>query len=148
MTEVSLRRMESSDLQAVAALEALGGDVHWSFQQLADELAKPISRYYVAHAPQARIVGYVGGYVLAPELQIANIVIHPEFRCRGIGRRLLEVLIKEAISEGCQKSTLEVRANNTHAQALYRAAGFVPTGRRPQPYQNPVDDGWLMEKSL
>jgi len=145
--DVTLKRMEVSNLPAVAELERLAGDVRWTEAQLSAELAKPISRYWIALSETDEIIGYTGGWLIPPELQMANIVIHPQFRCKGIGRRLLEVLIKDAESEGCHQGTLEVRASNAHAQSLYRAAGFKETSRRSQMYQNPVEDAVLMEKS-
>jgi ribosomal-protein-alanine N-acetyltransferase len=138
--------MTVDDLTAVAALEALGGDVHWSRAQLAEELGKKIARYFVATVPDQKIVGYVGGWIIVPELQVSNIVIHPEFRCKGIGRQLLETLIAQATIEGCRQSTLEVRRQNAHAQALYRAAGFLETSIREKMYEKPEDDAVLMEK--
>ena len=147
MDSVDVRKMESRDVGAVAELERLGGEVRWSQAQLAAELDKTISRYYVATTGPATVVGYVGGWVIAPELQVANIVIHPDFRCRGIGRRLLETLLTQAQQEGCTQSTLEVRRSNTHAQALYRAVGYHATGTRPKVYAN-NEDAILMEKIL
>lgn len=146
--EVAIAPMQESHLAQVAELERIAGDVRWSLGQVTAELAKPISRYYVAIDPVKQVVGYVGGWVVEPELQIANIVIHPDFRCRGLGRRLLQTLIQDAKAQGCSQATLEVRAGNAHAQALYRAAGFVENGRRPGLYQNPVEDGLLMEKTF
>ena len=137
--------MQEKEVDAVAALEQLAGDVRWSRAQLAAELSKPLARYYVA-AQAGTIMGYVGGWIIAPELQLANIVIHPEFRCRGIGRQLLEALIAQAKTEGCTHSTLEVRRGNTHAQALYRAVGFRETGTRPGIYAN-NEEAVLMEKT-
>jgi ribosomal-protein-alanine acetyltransferase len=145
--EVTLRQMAAMDLLDVAALERMAGDVHWSLAQFAAEFEKKLARYFVALGPNKTLVGYVGGWIIAPELQIANIVIDPEFRCRGIGRRLLEMLIAQAKQEGCDRSTLEVRRGNSHAQALYRAVGFVETGIRPQVYTQPDDDAVLMEKT-
>jgi len=142
--EVTIRRTTSADLKAIAQLEEMSGDVRWTESMLAAELAKPISRYWVAVASEG-IVGYTGGWLVPPELQVANIVIQPVYQCRGVGRTLLETLIKEATSEGCTHATLEVRASNAHAQALYRRVGFQETGRRPHLYTNPDEDAVLME---
>jgi [ribosomal protein S18]-alanine N-acetyltransferase len=144
--EVKQRRMKVEDLPAAAALEQAAGDGRWSAAQLAAELEKKIARYFVALSPDHKVVGYAGGWIIAPELQMANIVIHPEFRCQGIGRRLLETLITQAKKEGCDHGTLEVRRSNVHAQALYRAAGFQETSVRPRVYTQPDDDAVLMEK--
>ena len=141
--------MAAADLPSAAALEAAAGDAPWSSVQLAAELAKPLARYYVAAtAAGPAVVGYIGGWIIAPELQLANVVIHPDFRRRGIGRWLLATLLARAKQEGCAHSTLEVRRGNAPAQALYRAAGYYATGVRPRMYTAPVEDAILMEKPL
>ena len=43
---------------------------------------------------------------------------------------------------------LEVRAQNSAAQALYLSLGFVQTGLRRNFYATPADDAVLMQKTL
>jgi ribosomal-protein-alanine N-acetyltransferase len=140
-----IRPMVATDLPDVARLEQSAGDVRWTEAQLRAELEKTIARYFVAIVLENRIAGYVGGWIIPPELQVANIVIDSEFRCRGLGRRLLETLVDQAQREGCMMSTLEVRRTNVHAQSLYRAAGYVQTSVRANAYVD--DDAILMEKT-
>ena len=49
---------------------------------------------------------------------------------------------------GAQDVFLEVRAQNSAAQALYRSLGFVQTGLRRNFYATPADDAVLMQKTL
>ena len=42
--------------------------------------------------------------------------------------------------------TLEVRASNLPARALYGKLGFVQVGLRPKYYQNPREDGLILRK--
>jgi ribosomal protein S18 acetylase RimI-like enzyme len=60
-----------------------------------------------------------------PLLNIHDLVIHPEFRNRGIGRALLSAIEAAARKRSCCKITLEVRADNAVAKHLYRAVGFT-----------------------
>ena len=50
--------------------------------------------------------------------------------------------------QGAQDVFLEVRAQNSAAQALYRSLGFVQTGLRRNFYATPADDAVLMQKTL
>jgi len=49
----------------------------------------------------------------------------PEYRGRGIGRKLLEAVEKNARQLGCCKVTLEVGQDNQLAKGLYRSVGFA-----------------------
>ncbi len=59
---------------------------------------------------------------------IGNVVVHPEYRGRGIGRALVETGIETARAEGARWVGLEVREGNTPAQQLYSHLGFREVG--------------------
>jgi ribosomal protein S18 acetylase RimI-like enzyme len=61
-----------------------------------------------------------------PLINIHDIVVHPDFRGRGIGKALIEHVQAVAIQRGCCKLTLEVLSNNRAAMGLYRHLGFAP----------------------
>lgn len=56
--------------------------------------------------------------------------VHPDYRGRGIGRRLLARCIDKAWSKGMTRIDLEVRADNVAAIALYERMGFTHEARR------------------
>ena len=60
-----------------------------------------------------------------PLLNVHDLAVLPEFRGRGVGSALLAGLEAEARQRGCCKMTLEVRADNSPANALYRRRGFA-----------------------
>jgi len=59
-----------------------------------------------------------------PLLNIHDLAILPEWRGKGIGRRLLLAVEVEARQRGCCKLTLEVRGDNRRARGLYESFGF------------------------
>ena len=61
-------------------------------------------------------VGVMGTFVL------------PEWRGKGIGRRLAEHTLDFARANGYEKIVIYVRGQNVGAQAFYRSLGFVPKG--------------------
>ncbi len=67
--------------------------------------------------------GYVNSET--PELGIA---IHPNFRGMGIGRTLMNEIIKQATSEGYPSVSLSVDPQNASAVKLYQQLGFVYWG--------------------
>ena len=52
----------------------------------------------------------------------------PEWRGRGVGRRLLEATLAQARRSGFKRIELDVHADNPRAIALYEKAGFVREG--------------------
>ncbi len=60
-------------------------------------------------------------------VQLSGIVIDPEHRDQGIGRRLVATAVREALTYGGRGTnvTLHVRSDNDRALRAYDAAGFV-----------------------
>jgi GNAT superfamily N-acetyltransferase len=59
-----------------------------------------------------------------PLINVHDLAVHPEFRSRGIGRRLLEEVERIARQRNCCRITLEAYSVNPRARALYRQIGF------------------------
>ena len=62
----------------------------------------------------------------------------------GFGRLLIHSLVSLARDSGMSAATLEVRASNAPARALYTAQGFKEVGRRKQYYRRPVEDAIVL----
>ena len=138
-----------SDIDALAGLEQLCFSVPWSWEAIAGEITKnPSSRFYLAEA-EGDIVGCVSCWLLPPyECQIGNVAVAPGFRRRGIATRLMGAVIKDTEALGIMDMTLEVRASNLAAQALYAGLGFESEGIRKGYYQGKEDAVimWRREK--
>jgi ribosomal protein S18 acetylase RimI-like enzyme len=63
-------------------------------------------------------------FAARPLLNIHDLAVRPESRCRGAGRSLLQAAQQHAVQRGCCKMTLEVREDNQGARRLYRDFGF------------------------
>ncbi|MCC5829371.1 MAG: GNAT family N-acetyltransferase [Phycisphaeraceae bacterium] len=63
-------------------------------------------------------------FAARPLINVHDLSVKDGFRCKGIGRRLLEAVEAKAREMGCCKVTLEVRVDNEHAEGLYRSQGF------------------------
>jgi GNAT superfamily N-acetyltransferase len=62
--------------------------------------------------------------------ELEKLLVHPEFRRRGIARALLRRAEQAAIGHGRTLLTLDTRAGDL-AEALYRAMGWTEAGRIP-----------------
>jgi ribosomal-protein-alanine N-acetyltransferase len=90
------------------------------------------------------IVGYAGIWVMTDEAHVTTIATHPEVRGRGVGEMLLLALIHRGIEVGARWMTLEVRASNAVAQALYRKYTFKEMGVRRRYYSDNGEDALVM----
>ena len=99
-------------------------------------------------AEEERILGVAGLICTPTEAYISNVSVAEEARRRGIAAGLLKALLSEGRKRGIRDFTLEVRASNAAAIALYEGLGFVCEGRRKAFYSAPREDAliyWLRE---
>ena len=94
------------------------------------------------------VVGYIGSQIAFPEADVMNVAVRPEYRRRGVGQILVEALSTHLRNIDCESLTLEVRASNAPAIALYEKLGFAQVGRRPNYYRNPKEDALILRKEL
>lgn len=141
---VTIDAMRLDDVAAVHEIERLSFSTPWPVHAFEQELkGNRLARYLVARAGE-RIVGFAGVWLMVDEAHVTTFGIHPDWRRQGIGRQLLLNLVELSVAIGARRMTLEVRASNEPAQALYRAFGFELTGRRPRYYTDDGEDALVM----
>ena len=140
-----LTNMERCHVPQVAALEKICFSDPWSEGSIASELENPLSRWLVALEGE-QVLGYVGSQTVLDESDMMNLAVDPAFRRRGFARALVCALIEQLRKMGSRCLTLEVRASNESAQALYACLGFVQVGRRKNYYLNPREDALILRK--
>ena len=92
------------------------------------------------------LAAFLCAWIVAGELHINNIAVHPAYRRRGVASQLLEEILGRAKARGATAGYLEVRASNEAAKALYHRYGFKLIGRRPNYYDHPEEDAIVMRK--
>ena len=138
-----------ADLEAVMAIEMLSFPIPWERQAFSDELARPWARLEVLRqVATGQVVGFCNYWLVADELHILNVAIHPDERRHGHAARLLEHMLSEAKRNQARVVLLEVRMSNHPAQALYRKFGFREVGTRPKYYADNGEDALLMDREL
>ena len=136
--------MTADHLDEVAELERICFSVPWSRNMLAEELDNLLSAFLVALDDEDRVVGYAGLHVILDEGYITNVAVRPECRRQGIAAKLLQVFLDFAKANKLAFLTLEVRASNYDAIALYGSRGFRSVGRRKNYYEHPREDAIIM----
>ena len=134
-------------IDAIEALEKMCFSVPWTREQLLSQLPDERHEFLVALC-EGQPVGYVGMMCVLDEGYIANVAVSPACRRQGIADALIAELLRRALSRELAFVTLEVRAGNEAAKALYAKHGFVPVGTRKKYYTSPTEDAILMTKFL
>lgn len=137
--------MNEEHIPQIAAIEALCFSAPWSENAIRTELENPLSLWCVAVDDQ-RVAGYVGSQSVMDEADMMNLAVLPEYRRRGIAQKLVTILTDHLKQHKVRCLTLEVRASNGPAIALYKGMGFVQIGRRPGYYQKPKEDALILRK--
>ena len=136
--------MTADHLDEVAELERICFSVPWSRNMLAEELDNLLSAFLGALDEGGRVVGYAGVQIILDEGYITNVAVRPECRRQGIAAKLLQVFLDFAKANRLAFLTLEVRASNYDAIALYGSRGFRSVGRRKNYYEHPKEDAIIM----
>ena len=142
---LQIRPMQRADIPAVEKIEKESFSQPWSEQDFEEMLDADYAYYYVA-VNNETIIGCCGVRNIAGEGEITNVEVTPLYRRQGIGRRLLEYTLDEAVKMGINACTLEVRVSNQPAIQLYESLGFCSEGVRPGFYEQPREDALIMWK--
>src|ERR1700738_2906182 len=145
---LALEAMALEDLDDVLMIERASFQTPWSRGAFRYELTQNrVARCSVARAGR-RLVGYLCLWEIGHEIHITNLAVHPEWRRRGVGRRLLAFAMAEGIAGGVTPAFLEVRPSNAQALKLYEGLGFQVIGRRTGYYFDTGEDALVMEARL
>ena len=140
-----IAKMCEKHVPQVAALEAICFSDPWSEKSVASELTNPLSLWLVA-LDGDRVAGYVGSQSVLGESDMMNVAVHPDYRRQGIAEKLCLALVEALKEKGNHCLTLEVRASNEPAKALYEKLGFIQVGLRKNYYRNPREDACILRK--
>ncbi|MFZ2087120.1 MAG: ribosomal protein S18-alanine N-acetyltransferase [Desulfobaccales bacterium] len=142
----SIRRAGIIDLKAVLEIEKLSYDSPWSLWCFLTEYANSKSTILVAGPPPQETWetwGYIIFWVIADEMHLLNLAVHPVHRRRGISRSLLTAALNQARNQGVSVVWLEVRPSNQAALGLYQSFGFLKVGIRQGYYTDNGEDALI-----
>ncbi|QAY70131.1 ribosomal protein S18-alanine N-acetyltransferase [Xylanimonas protaetiae] len=168
---VRLRPLRRDDFDRVLELEReLFGPGAWTYGMLAEELAAWGRWYVVAEEVESeavgraaagrgreavldrrglhRVVGYAGLWFDGDVTQVMTVGVDPLTQRRGVGRALMDALVRRSRELGASAVFLEVRVDNEPALALYADLGFERLGVRKRYYQPENKDAYTMRLLL
>ena len=144
LQNIRIRFLKEEDAPAAAYIEQNCFSQPWSEEIYRSTLALPFALYAAAENEEGRLIGICGVRMIAGEGDISNVALLPQYRGRRISEKMLEFLLKEAEKRGTEAFTLEVRAGNAPALALYKHFGFKTEGIRKNFYEKPVEDALIL----
>ena len=142
---IDISRFAPTDLEAILEIERTAFTNPTSRETFVWELEhSDVTRIWVARAAEEPVVGFCSCWLVFDELHIHTVAVRPAWRRLGIGRTLMDGVLRAAASEGAARATLEVRRSNQAARTLYAGMGFVERGVRPKYYTRPIEDALIL----
>ena len=134
------------DLNEVRELERLSFPLDaWPLIEMIGVLSLPsIERWKAVEGN--KMIGFAAADIRRRQrlAWVATIAVHPDYRGRGIGARLMETVESRV---GMPRMRLSVRANNRSAIGLYQKRGYEQVDVWPR-YYHGGEDAIVMEKVL
>lgn len=143
-TDFTVTPAQYSHIPAMAKLEAECFSEPWSVNALEESFAAG-TRFFTALKDSA-VIGYIGINAVSDEGYITNIAVTESHRREGVGTLLLDRVFSLARELGLAFVSLEVRASNGTAIALYEKLGFRADGERRDFYRSPRENAIIMTR--
>jgi len=143
---IFIRLVQKRDLQRIYEIEIESFKTPYSFFTLQTLFWFNKEYFYVAEIDR-KIVGYIIGDVRNNHGHVVSIAVDSQYRGRGIGKCLMDVLIKKFKKTNIKTIRLEVAVSNMIARIFYKKMGFIVINRIKNYYRN-GEDAFLMEKRL
>jgi len=140
----AIRRMREEDIDEVYRIEEDLFPMPWPRRSFVFEVGNEKTSYAIVAAEDNVIIGYAIGWFVGDELHIGNVAVRRDRQGAGVGRDLLEGFLREASARDASCVTLEVRASNVKAIALYRRYGFRGIAIRRNYYTDNGEDALVM----
>lgn len=136
MPALSFRTMEKADLPVIVKIEKDCQSHPWSLLQFLDGFNAGHTGWVAGREIEGNelIVGFAVVSTVVDECTLLNICVRPACQNQGVGRQILEHLLRQAGADNIRKFFLEVRASNQFAIRLYESVGFEQIAVRKDYY--------------
>lgn len=148
MRTVRVREARRTDAPAILQLETLFPTDRMSLRSIRRFIGSATARVLVAEQ-DARLLGNLVLLFRAHSAiaRIYSVIVSPEARGLGLGARLVRAAEKNALAASRERMSLEVRADNLAARALYLKLGYSVAETLPAYYEDGAD-GQRLERVL
>ena len=144
LKNIRLKPMIDAHLTRVLEIE---GDVFttpWTSEMFTQEVEGHLGSRPIVATLLGKVVGYAIAWFFDEDVHLVNIAVAGRLQSKGIGKLLVNDVIRESRKRDKEVITLEVRAGHAGVQAFYRRFGFRGIGLRKGYYSDNREDALLM----
>jgi ribosomal-protein-alanine N-acetyltransferase len=147
VVRVSVRAPQPGDVRELERAELACFIDPWPSQFFVSEIFAPGRYHRLMVDPAGELVGYLFSAWQYLDLHVLKIAVLPQHRGSGLARRLMGLAEDHAVEMGGDTITLEVRASNGSALALYDTLDYRRVGVRRHYYAD-GEDAIIMTKEV
>lgn len=134
--------MTPADISGVLEIEKQCFSDPWSYEMIENGLKSSLDTWLVLW--EEGPAGYCVFRIVADECELLRIAVRPEYRGRGLSKKLMDQMVFYSRKNEVKSIFLEVRESNDRARNLYKSYGFTEEGVRKHYYLNPCENAVLM----
>ena len=142
---ISLKEINSKDSKSCYELD-LKSIKLWSQNQWNNELKKNYVTAIGIYLNNS-ILGVCVFHKIFDEAEIRYLSIHPSYKRRGLGKKLIYKIFKDCKNQNIRRVFLEVSLKNEQALSFYNSFGFKTINIRKRYYKD-GSDAVLKEKKI
>lgn len=122
---IVIEEAAEKDLEAIMDIEKSSFPKYPYSIEVFKTLLKDYGKYFLLSKSRGRVIGYACGRIFREKFgEIVSIAVAPDFRRRGIGRRLMLELESRFKNDGIKFTRLEVSVKNDVAIKFYESLGY------------------------
>jgi ribosomal-protein-alanine N-acetyltransferase len=142
--QIYLSEIDQKFLSQLKAIDCACLGDFWSLEAYQREIDNPSSCVLGLTTANHELLGFGCLWTILEEAHITVLAVRPEYQGQGFGKSVVWGLLKKARDRQLEWATLEVRASNHVAIALYESFGFQEIGRRPKYYEVTGEDALML----
>ena len=150
MRTSGIESMEPQHLDEVLLIETSSSLTPWSKEMFLEELRNPLVHSFIYRRGEAQdhsLAGFICFRNIGEESELLNIGVHPLYRRKGIGRRLMQFYVEFGKAKQIKTFYLEVHVSNPPAIRLYQGFSYQPAGMRKKFYQGKFDALMMVKRA-
>lgn len=150
--ELSISHLKDEELTNIAVIHKDSFEKAWDEGELASTLNSKGVSCLTAHdlsKPKHGTLGFLVYRTTGDEAEVITIASAPSKRRKGVGKTLMDEMIRNCLTERVSHIFLEVDEANAAAVSLYQKLGFIKVGERKGYYKSgkTKKDGTPLEKT-